>query len=605
MVSSIARGSFGNEPDVVDSQAAPPQQQSHLRPPQLDETMQSASGLVVAELPFDSCGSGIVVDEEGEGDAVPISASAPMAPQVLEITNRLDLSDCSAVIRCNQQQQQLDASTYSISSAERVAINAAADTTGVGDVSKATAARRASATQRLSDFRMSSRRRLSRRPSMHETHDSEPLRKGEFLYYLYSFAVLGTTLRMFFSRFFGEDCENPGYINDFLSPLSEKICVTASGLTMQHGGAMFIDLPANMLGSFFMGLVSSLNPVSGRPGGNLPWLRKDHPLQKHEGIYHAIKVGFCGSLTTFSSWNSQMVVMLDGTGTELGPQIVPALFGYMVGMGMATWSFVLGGRVHEWLCDWSNGIKDSEVDHDDDEDVKPVLTTLDHGDDDDDDVEQPTSWDSEESNIRSRHSFSSNDGRPSSQDRSSRRPKQSRNQKLTNCTVFLHKVVPFFIAVSVLLVYGLVYGLQSFDMGFFRELFACSILTPIGVHMRWKLATLNGRGIGASHKYEWVPWGTLAVNMMAVIISIIFTAIGLKYSHSGNGDHAYVTALVVGMKTGLAGSLSTVSSFAKETVDLATIHPTHAKAYIYSGGTIVVAMFLGLIIYSPIMRSLE
>lgn len=74
---------------------------------------------------------------------------------------------------------------------------------------------------------------------MHETYDSEPLMRGEFLYYLYSFAVLGTGFRMFMARFFGHDCEHPGSVTDFMSPLSEKICVTSNGMTLQHGGALF------------------------------------------------------------------------------------------------------------------------------------------------------------------------------------------------------------------------------------------------------------------------------------------------------------------------------------------------------------------------------
>ena len=62
--------------------------------------------------------------------------------------------------------------------------------------------------------------------------------------YLSLFSVLGVSMRWFMGRFFGGDCEsnaqgNP--INDFLWPLSHKICVTADGLTEQYGGALFIE----------------------------------------------------------------------------------------------------------------------------------------------------------------------------------------------------------------------------------------------------------------------------------------------------------------------------------------------------------------------------
>jgi hypothetical protein len=56
------------------------------------------------------------------------------------------------------------------------------------------------------------------------------------------FAILGAVLRIYMGRFFGLDCESGD--GDF------DICVTASGKTAQTGGALFTDLPANMLGTY-------------------------------------------------------------------------------------------------------------------------------------------------------------------------------------------------------------------------------------------------------------------------------------------------------------------------------------------------------------------
>ena len=98
-------------------------------------------------------------------------------------------------------------------------------------------------------------------------------------------------------RFFGLDCGDGVHSNeDFLSGLSNRICVTTNGKTSQTGGALFTDLPANMIGSFFMGLVSPV--VTGHP---LVWFRPDHPLQQHDAFHTALKVGFCGCLTTCKS----------------------------------------------------------------------------------------------------------------------------------------------------------------------------------------------------------------------------------------------------------------------------------------------------------------
>ena len=69
----------------------------------------------------------------------------------------------------------------------------------------------------------------------------------ESLVYIGVFAIIGTVLRVYMGRFFGSDCSSP--TQDFLTPLSSRICVTNSGKTSYPGGAIFTDLPANMLGS--------------------------------------------------------------------------------------------------------------------------------------------------------------------------------------------------------------------------------------------------------------------------------------------------------------------------------------------------------------------
>jgi hypothetical protein len=71
------------------------------------------------------------------------------------------------------------------------------------------------------------------------------------VFYISTFAILGSVLRVYMGRFFGLDCEQQEHdlvVNDFLTPLSSQICVTSDG-KLQRGGAVFVDLPANMLGS--------------------------------------------------------------------------------------------------------------------------------------------------------------------------------------------------------------------------------------------------------------------------------------------------------------------------------------------------------------------
>jgi fluoride ion exporter CrcB/FEX len=128
-----------------------------------------------------------------------------------------------------------------------------------------------------------------------------------YVLYLSVFAILGTTLRVYLARLFGEDCED-GAIDDFFTPLSTRICVTAGGRSEQTGGALFRDLPANVLGSFIMGLITPLGNAD--TALRFPWFQMDNPLQKDDVLYSAFNIGLCGSLTTFASWVTQMTVMM-------------------------------------------------------------------------------------------------------------------------------------------------------------------------------------------------------------------------------------------------------------------------------------------------------
>jgi hypothetical protein len=119
----------------------------------------------------------------------------------------------------------------------------------------------------------------------------------ESIFYVSTSAVLGSVIRTYMARLFGYDCEI-GSVNDFMTPLSSKICVTNGGRTFQTGGALFYDFPANVLGSFVMGLIT---PRLDEERARFPWLHRDHALQRDD-VFHAslatgtterIRVSFC------------------------------------------------------------------------------------------------------------------------------------------------------------------------------------------------------------------------------------------------------------------------------------------------------------------------
>ena len=73
--------------------------------------------------------------------------------------------------------------------------------------------------------------------------------------YISLFAVLGNSLRIFLGRLFGLDCiyeENGAPVGDFFERAG--LCITSDGKAGK-GGPVFIDLPANMLGSYVFRVV--------------------------------------------------------------------------------------------------------------------------------------------------------------------------------------------------------------------------------------------------------------------------------------------------------------------------------------------------------------
>ena len=94
---------------------------------------------------------------------------------------------------------------------------------------------------------------------------------------------------------------------------SSHIDCCSAGSTTTSLGAYFPALASNMLGSFFMGLAASAATLgikqSSKAVGCLP---HHHPWQSNEALHTGVRTGYCGSLTTFASWELSMVYLLIG-----------------------------------------------------------------------------------------------------------------------------------------------------------------------------------------------------------------------------------------------------------------------------------------------------
>lgn len=381
--------------------------------------------------------------------------------------------------------------------------------------------------------------------------------RGQHVLYISTFAVFGTVIRVFTGRLFGGDCGNTAststsVVADFVEPWASLVCVTANGKTDQTGGALFTDLPANMLGSFLIGVLSLMGTHRNRTNHPLPWFRADHPLQRHTAFHVALVTGLCGCLTTFASWNTQMVVMLDGTDTVLGSQPVPALFGYLIGISTAATSFLSGrhcnmllrSRHRESLSSTRNDIPavDTEL-------GQPVL-------------ERP--------------------------------PPPSSRAPVQPCwlTRLLGiRVAPFLVVTVLIGVF--VVGDVVYQVPFYRKMWISIALTPLGALLRWRLSRWNSKIVW--NRLAWVPWGTLVANLLAAVLSAAAEAIGERYYK----NDAWTFTIWKGVGAGFAGSLSTVSTMVKEMFAM----DSPARAYFYATVTVIAAALLSLAVYSPIIRS--
>jgi hypothetical protein len=111
---------------------------------------------------------------------------------------------------------------------------------------------------------------------------------GSDAFFISAWGVLGLVVRVYLTRVLGGDCEDPA--DDAWD--ASAVCLTANGTTDRSGGALFEDLPANLLGSFLLGAMCAFVTQP------LPWLHPEHPLQDHISWQKGLTTGFCGCLTT-------------------------------------------------------------------------------------------------------------------------------------------------------------------------------------------------------------------------------------------------------------------------------------------------------------------
>jgi Integral membrane protein possibly involved in chromosome condensation len=429
---------------------------------------------------------------------------------------------------------------------------------------------------------------------------------------LSAFAIIGSSIRMYLGRIFGLDCEYPPEQEDYISRIST--CITATGLTEQRGGALFIDLPANMLGSFLLGVMTPITTPS-RDGTTrasavvvrgtppiFPCFRDTHRIQRSSTTHLSLTVALCGSMTTFSSWNSQMVTMLVGKNAVLGSQISAAIMGYILGLACALASFSFGRMVgkalyHACRKDSKGTNVNVDIDGDNDEEEERICKGESY-------IERRKSPHEEAQIFKADIETTNSEMNKNNSSSSTGATSTSSNiwtwlWKGRNMVV--HGTVFSLVLVSLLLI-SFIIGDIKMSSSFHKQMWISSLLSPPGTILRWILSRFNSKQLTKRDRNNMgstmmgFPYGTFLANQLGCITSITAVAI-LSRLNTGKEDNVTTAALWLGgIKAGFAGNLSTVSTFAKEIV-LMLDEDRYGLAFSYATLTIFAGSLVSLLIY--------
>lgn len=251
----------------------------------------------------------------------------------------------------------------------------------------------------------------------------------------------------------------------------------------------------------------------------------------HISDYLAIGLttGYLGSLTTFSGWNQKMLDL------SVHGHWVFTVLGFLLGLFLAAYSIIVG-------VETAKGFK----------------------------------W------LLTRQNQSSGNGIRSSS--SNWRVDSSRR----------HLAVMAVLILMLVLLWGLSGELlkEEFSSGSSgAQLWLACIVGPPGVWIRWFLARFNGRGLGRSGLFKWVPFGTLMANVSAACIMAALSTVKKAVNTQA------CDTVASGIQLGFLGCLSTVSTFIAEFNAMReSNHPW--RAYAYALITICVSFGMGTVIYS-------
>ncbi len=152
--------------------------------------------------------------------------------------------------------------------------------------------------------------------------------------HLFLWGQLGVVVRLYLVKLFQDGCS-----------ARWGLCLVSGGTTSTHYSSYFSDLVPNMLGCFVIGFLSNHKTLGIKTAKPLAFLGHTHVFQQLSALHVGLRVGFCGCLTTFSSWELQMVTMVIGGAGQVSGQWAEAIWGWIIGTELAMVSLVFGEQV--------------------------------------------------------------------------------------------------------------------------------------------------------------------------------------------------------------------------------------------------------------------
>jgi CrcB protein len=329
------------------------------------------------------------------------------------------------------------------------------------------------------------------------------------------------------------------------------------GAVTSHYSALFEVLPPNALGSFLIGFL----------------VGSDDAFQPHLPYIHTgLATGLCGSLTTFSSWNQQLVAMF-ARGKNPSNQWLRAMFALVIGLEIPLFSFILGLHTER--------------------SIRFFLISHVYAPRDDELARLYREYRALRSRARQpRHSLSFVDeaaraaaALKGGHDRWGRRRPKIVIGSHEDIAFHRRRFYAFLLSavLSMVLLALAAIGVALDPDQTRKSYWMACIFAPFGVMLRWQLSVhLNGR-------HPWLPLGTLSANILASCLDAVADGVLLRV------NSFWAIVMLRAFVLGFNGSLSTVSTFVAELYRERNIE----YAYAYASLSVLSCLGLGLAIYGP------